>query len=429
MSVEAVDPSGRPVVTVESLAFRPINQESLAGPPASAARLLRMRWVPVPGLTADSVSDPAPEWVLVGSDAGDHPDLASLNQALEGGATSPSLVVLSCSGASGASDGTGRTGGVGAGHDEPEAARTEAILVRLLTEVQAFLASPHLADARLLVLTRGAVTTTEAPVTPVDPAMSAIWGMIRSAQTEHPDRFVLLDLDPQDTRAEGDILRALPSAVVLTAGLDQLATRGGEVMAPSLAELDDTDRLRLPANGPWQLSTGPGGTLTELATTSHPRAAETLPPGTVRLSMRATGLNFRDVLIALGMYPGDATLGSEGSGVVTEIGPDVTGLAVGDRVMGLIPESFGDVVVADARTVAPIPAEWSFAEAASVPVAFLTAYYALGDLAGLGAGERVLVHAGAGGVGMAAVQLARYLGAEVFATAHPSKWGALRGLG
>ncbi|MFJ8502340.1 alcohol dehydrogenase catalytic domain-containing protein, partial [Streptomyces sp. NPDC093992] len=356
----------------------------------------------MPDLTVDSVGDPAPEWVLVGNGAGDHADLASLNQALESGAASPSVVVLSCPTASAASGGSGGSGGTGDGYgdEEAEAARAEAILVRLLAEVQAFLASPHLTDARLLVLTRGAVTT-EAPVSPVDPAMSAIWGMIRSAQTEHPDRFVLLDLDPRDAREEDDTLRALPLSAVLAGGLDQLALRGGEVIAPTLGELDETDRLRLPENGPWRLSNGPGGTLTELTTIPHPRAAAPLSPGAVRLSMRAAGLNFRDVLIALGMYPGEATLGSEGSGVVTEVGPDVTGLAVGDRVMGLIPESFGDVVVADARTVAPVPAEWSFAEAASVPVAFLTARYALGDLAGLRPGERVLIHAGAGGVGMA----------------------------
>ncbi|MET9543680.1 alcohol dehydrogenase catalytic domain-containing protein, partial [Streptomyces sp. NPDC006553] len=407
MRVEGVDPTGRPVVTVDSLAFRPVNQESLAGSPASAARLLRMRWAPVPGLTVDSVSDPAPEWVLVGSGSGDHADLAALERALESGAASPAVVVLSCPGLTGASDVTGVSGGTGDGHEAEEAAaaRAEAILVRLLAEVQAFLASPHLTDARLMVLTLGAVTT-EVPVSPVDPAMSAIWGLIRSAQTEHPDRFLLLDLDPRNAGAEDATLRALPLSAVLAGDLDQLALRGGEVIAPALGELDGTDRLRLPEHGPWRLSNGPGGTLTELTTIPHPRAAEPLAPGTVRVSVRATGLNFRDVLIALGMYPGEATLGSEGSGVVTEIGPDVTGLAVGDRVMGLFPESFGDVVVADARSVAPIPSEWSFAEAASVPVAFLTAHYALGDLAGLRPGERVLVHAGAGGVGMAAVQLA-----------------------
>ncbi|MET8573182.1 acyltransferase domain-containing protein, partial [Streptomyces sp. NPDC004783] len=417
VTVEAVDPTGCPVVTVDSLAFRPISQESFAGSPASAARLLRMRWTPVPELTADGDAGPAPEWVLVGSDVGGHADLTALNEALEDGAASPSLVVLSCAGAWGGTRDT-----------DEGAARAEAVLVRLLAEVQAFLASPHLTDARMLVLTRGAVTTEE-PVSPVDPAMSAIWGMVRSAQTENPDRFVLLDLDPRDARAKEDALRALPLTAVLSSGLDQLAVRGGEVIAPALGDLDESDRLRLPERGPWRLTTGPGGTLTELTTVPHPEAAAPPAPGTVRLSTRATGLNFRDVLIALGMYPEEATLGSEAAGVVTEIGPDVTGLAVGDRVMGLIPESFGDVVVADARTVVPIPSEWSFAEAASVPVAFLTAYYSLVRLADLRSGERVLIHAGAGGVGMAAVQLARHLGADVFATAHPSKWGTLRALG
>ncbi|MCI3226807.1 acyltransferase domain-containing protein, partial [Streptomyces sp. NP-1717] len=423
VGVEAVDPTGQPVVTVESLAFRPINRASLAGSPSSSARLLQMRWAPVPEQPADSANESAtesaPEWVLVGNGAGDHADLAGLADAMDDGAASPTLVVLSCPGTPGEF-----------GEESGGAARAEAMLVRLLAEVQAFLASSHLTDSRLLVLTRGAVTTEE-PLSPVDPAMSAIWGMIRSAQTENPDRFILLDLDPQDVSVDDDALMARMLPAVLASGLDQIALRGGELIAPALGGIDDDekDRLRLPEQGPWRLMAGSGGTLTELTTVSYPEAGAPLLPGTVRLSMRATGLNFRDVLIALGMYPGDATLGSEGAGVVTEVGSDVTGLAVGDRVMGLIPDAFGDVVVANARTVAPIPAAWSFAEAASVPVAFLTAYYSLVRLADLRPGERVLIHAGAGGVGMAAVQLARHLGADVFATAHPSKWETLRGLG
>ncbi|WP_405826869.1 SDR family NAD(P)-dependent oxidoreductase [Streptomyces sp. NBC_00838] len=423
VGVEAVDPTGQPVVTVESLAFRPINRASLAGSPSSSARLLQMRWAPVPEQPADSANESATEsareWVLVGNGAGDHADLAGLAEAMGDGAASPTLVVLSCPGTPGEF-----------GEESGGAARAEAMLVRLLAEVQAFLASSHLTDSRLLVLTRGAVTTEE-PLSPVDPAMSAIWGMIRSAQTENPDRFILLDLDPQDVSVDDDALMARMLPAVLASGLDQIALRGGELIAPALGGIDDDekDRLRLPEQGPWRLMAGSGGTLTELTTVSYPEAGAPLLPGTVRLSMRATGLNFRDVLIALGMYPGDATLGSEGAGVVTEVGPDVTGLAVGDRVMGLIPDAFGDVVVANARTVAPIPAAWSFAEAASVPVAFLTAYYSLVRLADLRPGERVLIHAGAGGVGMAAVQLARHLGADVFATAHPSKWETLRGLG
>jgi polyketide synthase 12 len=150
----------------------------------------------------------------------------------------------------------------------------------------------------------------------------------------------------------------------------------------------------------------------------------------VRVGVRAAGLNFRDVLVALGMGALGATpIGSEAAGVVLEVGPGVEGLAVGDRVLGLVPDAFGTVSVTDHRTLVRIPDGWSFVDAASVPVAFLTAYYALVDLADLKAGERVLVHAAAGGVGMAATQIAHHLGAEVYATASPPKWDALRGLG
>jgi len=149
----------------------------------------------------------------------------------------------------------------------------------------------------------------------------------------------------------------------------------------------------------------------------------------VRVGVRAAGLNFRDVLIALGLYPGEAPLGSEAAGVVLEVGSGVTDLVPGDRVMGLVPESFGPVAVADRRLLVRLPAGWTYAEGASVPVAYLTAYYGLVHLAGLRRGERVLVHAAAGGVGMAAVQLARHLGADVFATASPAKWEAVLGLG
>ncbi|MGW7349355.1 SDR family NAD(P)-dependent oxidoreductase, partial [Streptomyces sp. NPDC054854] len=137
----------------------------------------------------------------------------------------------------------------------------------------------------------------------------------------------------------------------------------------------------------------------------------------------------RDVLIALGMYPGEAPLGSEAAGVVLEVGAEVTDLKPGDRVFGLILDAFGPVAVADRRTIVPIPSRLTFAQAAAVPVVYLTAYYGLVDLAGLRAGERVLVHAAAGGVGMAAVQLAHHLGAEVYATASSHKWDAVRALG
>nr|WP_237307928.1 MDR/SDR family oxidoreductase [Streptomyces alboflavus] len=140
-------------------------------------------------------------------------------------------------------------------------------------------------------------------------------------------------------------------------------------------------------------------------------------------------MNFRDALIALGIYPGAAQMGTEGAGVVVEIGPGVTDLAVGDRVLGLIDGGFGPLAVADARMLARMPQGWSFAQAAAVPTVFLTAYYALRDLAALEAGESILVHAAAGGVGMAATQLARHFGAEVYGTASTGKWDVLRASG
>ena len=158
------------------------------------------------------------------------------------------------------------------------------------------------------------------------------------------------------------------------------------------------------------------------------RAGEPLGPGQVRVVVRAAGLNFRDVLIGLGMYPGPAVAGAEGAGVVADTGPEVEGLVPGDRVLGLM-SGLGSVAVTDARVLVKVPAGWSFTQAASVPVAFATAYYALVDLAGLRAGESVLIHAGTGGVGMAAIQVARHLGAEVFATASEAKWPVLAGLG
>ena len=138
-------------------------------------------------------------------------------------------------------------------------------------------------------------------------------------------------------------------------------------------------------------------------------------------------MNFRDVLIALG-DPADYDVGLEGSGVVLEVADDVLGFAPGDRVMGQF-FGAGPVVIADHRRIACVPSGWSYAQGASIPAGFLTAYYALAHLARVSAGERVLVHAGTGGLGMAAVQLARYWGLDVYATASPGKWEALRRMG
>ncbi|MER7765156.1 SDR family NAD(P)-dependent oxidoreductase, partial [Streptomyces sp. NPDC097619] len=203
----------------------------------------------------------------------------------------------------------------------------------------------------------------------------------------------------------------------------QLALRAGGILVPRLARTET-----IAFDGAWHLGSKRKGSLEDL--TILPSGGERpLGVNEVRVGIRAAGLNFRDVLIALGTYPGEAPIGSEAAGVVLEVGSAVTDLTVGDRVFGLILDAFGPVAVADRRTVVRMPDDFTFVQAAALPVVYLTAYYGLVDLAGLRSGEKILVHAAAGGVGMAAVQLARHFGAEVLATASEPKREAVRGLG
>ena len=152
------------------------------------------------------------------------------------------------------------------------------------------------------------------------------------------------------------------------------------------------------------------------------------------IDVKAAGMNFRDVLKALALYPGDAPdariFGDEVGGIVAAVGPGVTHVAPGDRVFGLAVFGLATQTLARAGDVRRIPAGLSFEEAATLPVVFMTSWHALQNVARLRKGERILVHAGAGGVGMAAIQIAQHLGAEVIATAgSPSKRALLKTLG
>ncbi len=308
-----------------------------------------------------------------------------------------------------------------AGMPVPEAVR--ALTVDVLATVQAWLAADVLADSRLVVLTRDALAIGTGDRAG-DLAGAAVWGLLRSAQSEHPGRIVLADLDRGPDADTVAVLAAVAGDPAPTGG--QLAIRGGTVFVPRITR-PGADRL-VPSTDLWHLAAVEPGTIDGVAVVAG--TALPLAAGQVRVAVRATGVNFRDVLIALGMYPDStAVMGSEGAGVVLEVGPGVADLAPGDRVFGLFEPGFGPQVVAQRDRIARIPAGWSFVEAASVPVVFLTAYYGLHVLAGLRAGESVLVHSGAGGVGMAAIQLARHAGATVYATASPGKWATLRGLG
>ena len=140
-------------------------------------------------------------------------------------------------------------------------------------------------------------------------------------------------------------------------------------------------------------------------------------PNEVEIQVLATGVGFRDILNTLGMYPGGGELGSECAGVVSAVGSRVGTICVGDAVIAAAFGSFASYAYTAAHNVVRKPARLTFPEAATIPSAFLTTQYALHQLAGMKAGDRVLIHAAAGGVGLAAVQLAQQAGAEIFATA------------
>jgi len=144
-------------------------------------------------------------------------------------------------------------------------------------------------------------------------------------------------------------------------------------------------------------------------------------PGQVEIAVRAAGLNFSDVLKAIGLYPGITDeivpLGIECSGVISAVGEGVTRFKAGDEVMGVAAYCFASHCVTSELAVVRKPEFLKHEQAATIPLAFLTAYYCLRKVAQLQPGERVLIHAGAGGVGLAAIQIAQEIGAEIFATA------------
>jgi acyl transferase domain-containing protein/D-arabinose 1-dehydrogenase-like Zn-dependent alcohol dehydrogenase/ribosomal protein L7/L12 len=414
LSIAAFDEAGELVVAVGALVTRPVDPTQLRVATPGPDSLYVLDWSSV-SLAAPSGS--APRAAVVGGAssglAGDvlasldverHPDLGSLLAAIDAEAEAPDIVLV----------------GLDAerGSDSGESAAAHAQVQRLLTLLQTFIAAEPLAQTKLALITRNALAAGAGEST--DLAAATALGLLRSAGSEHPGRFLAVDLDGSEAS-----LATLPSALV--AGEPQIALREGEVLVPRAKAPGSA--LAMPS-GPWRLDSERRGTLESLELVPNPRAEAPLGPEQVRIAMRSGGLNFRDVLIALGMYPDAAVpIGSEGAGVVVEVGPEVTDFAPGERVMGLIADAFAPVAIADHRTLAKVPKSWSLQEAASVPIVFLTAHYALSDLADLKSGERVLIHAGAGGVGIAAIQLAQNLGAEVFTTASPSKWDVLREAG
>jgi len=247
-------------------------------------------------------------------------------------------------------------------------------------------------------------------------AHAGLWGLLQTAQLEHPE----LRCTYIQAETPAQIVAEVLSASVETQVIYRDNTR-------KVARIEDYAPQDVATQLPTQLIADPAGTLTGLEWKSTPRDQPNA--NEVEIRIHTTGLNFRDVLIAMGEYPEAAPLGCECVGEIVAVGSAVTALEAGQWVMAIADGSFAQFVTVPSELVTPIPQGLTPSESATLPVAFSTAYYSLCQLAQLQANDRVLIHSAAGGVGQAAVQIAQQIGAEIFATASPRKWTTLRDLG
>jgi acyl transferase domain-containing protein/NADPH:quinone reductase-like Zn-dependent oxidoreductase/NADP-dependent 3-hydroxy acid dehydrogenase YdfG len=271
-----------------------------------------------------------------------------------------------------------------------------------------------------------------------DPVQHAIWSVLRTAANENPG-LAINAIDPAGADVTGP------------AGLAALLTRI-EAELPRESELVLSGRavlgLRVETGLPLRPTEDDGaltGSRLKKSVTGRLDALRweavergPLADGEVEVEIAATGLNYRDVMWSMGLLPEEAletgfagpTLGLECAGRVSRVGDGVTEFKVGDPVVAFGPSCFSSHLVSHEKWLARLPDGVSLSQAATLPVAYFTAYFSLVTLGNLQPGERVLIHGGAGGVGLAAIQIARDIGAEIIATAgSPVKQQLLRSMG
>ena len=292
------------------------------------------------------------------------------------------------------------------------------------------------ASNELLKLLQQAIPLTEPPAITIlvrssgsvqgessNPVSTAVAAMARVAANEHPQLEVrIINLDDEISIRDERVLNLLRRSDNET----EYAIRGDQVYVPRLLHAPSAlskpvsdDGLGLPHGGQFRMrldgTNRTNGLWLERMAPEKPNAGE------VAVEVRAVGLNFSDVLKAMGLYPGITDkvvpLGIEVCGIVTEIGSEVTRLKIGQRVMGVVPHGFASHVMSKEYLLAEVPEHLDDEEAASLPIAFMTAHHALRTIGRLEEGESILIHAGAGGVGLAAIQVAASIGATIFATA------------
>jgi acyl transferase domain-containing protein/NADPH:quinone reductase-like Zn-dependent oxidoreductase/acyl carrier protein len=387
---------GRPALTVEGLALGRLQRALTGGLPIRRwLHVLEWRAQEVPPLP-EFTADPG-RWLIIADAAGCGARLADLLRRI-----GQEPVVLDTTSQLGTVDVDCRTIVYLSGLDDS----LESATRRPLLLVQAVLAQR--ATPRICWVTRGAY----GPSAVEAPHQAALWGFVSALAREHPELPSLcFDLDP-GLPAASSAAALLASVLAGDAREVRQALRGGRVHVPRLVPMRPSD----PGDTPVRLEASASGELEQLHLASFERREPAA--GEIEVRVEATGLNFRDVLKGLGLFPGDRTPpGFECAGRVVSVGYGVHDFQIGDRVVAIAPASIATHVTVPSALAALIPANLSTIAAATLPVVFLTARFALSERACLRAGERVLIHSGAGGVGLAAIQWARQLGARVYATA------------
>jgi phthiocerol/phenolphthiocerol synthesis type-I polyketide synthase C len=430
--VELTDAQGRPLLVIDEVEMAVLG--SAAGAAELNDQLLALAWEPAP---LDKPAASLAGVLLIGEAAADDPLLPGLRSSLGDGVGT--VEVVSPTDAAALRAAIARTDIAWDGivvlspsqtvdESQTDAAQLDLALSRtlLIAEIAKAVTRRGARNSpRLWIVTRGAqqvgaderVTLTQ----------TGLRGIARVLTFEHPE----LKATTVDVEADGTAsLAALTQELLAGSDADEIALRDGQrylnrllpapiTSAGGLAGETRHTVVDLDAGGAVRLSIDEPGRLDALRL----HAVKRVPPKADEVEVRiaAAGLNFSDVLKAMGIYPtldgAPPIVGGECAGVVTAVGSDVDSLRVGQRVIAIGPGTFGSHLTTLADLVTPIPDTLGDPEAAAFGIAYLTAWHSLCEVGRLAPGERVLIHSATGGVGVAAMAIAKMVGARIYTTA------------
>lgn len=285
-----------------------------------------------------------------------------------------------------------------------------------------------LASTSILWVTKGAYRFAESP------EQNLAQGLLRTLRSEAGKTAAMLDLDPKSKLGHSERAELILRTLKITLEADparpidyEFAEEEGTLVVPRVLEGDEMNQIMHRETRPsalykqnfgqpgrrLKIEVGTTGALDSLFFRDDPEMP--LADDEVEVQVAATGMNFKDVVIAMGQVA-SPYLGVECAGVIARVGSKVDSVAVGDRVCAMSLGAYSTFAHCKATSAAVIPDDMSFETAASIPVVYSTAYYGIFELARLEPGERILIHAASGGVGQAAIQLAKLVGADIFAT-------------